>query len=125
MNAQSPGPLKPCTITLPDGPVIELVSANGEGCSVCAMITENVDDDSKTNEIDANLLAAAYTLLDKAGRDLGVDATELATKLDLAALVRSTRMLAAIVKASPHQDRYPLSPQMAHEIAAAVNSITR
>lgn len=43
--------------------------------------------DEKEREANARLLAASYACFDKAGRTLGVDAAELAEKLDLAALI--------------------------------------
>ncbi len=39
----------------------------------------------------ARLIAAAYSAFDKAGRELGIDATELAGKLDLVALIHAAR----------------------------------
>lgn len=48
----------------------------------------------------AQLLAAAYTAFDKAGRELGIDATKLANNIDLAAmilsLIESTEVLAEL-----------------------------
>lgn len=41
----------------------------------------------------ATLLAASYTSYDKAGRELGVDATALAQSVDLAALIRAAQDL--------------------------------
>jgi hypothetical protein len=41
------------------------------------------------------LFAASYTAFDRAGRDLGVDATQLATSLDLGALIRTAEDLLA------------------------------
>ena len=43
----------------------------------------------------ARLLAAAYTAFDKAGRDLGVDAAELAHRIDLAGLIHFVRIAAS------------------------------
>lgn len=44
---------------------------------------------TETQRANARLLAAGYTAFDKAGRELGVDAAELAEKLDLTALINA------------------------------------
>lgn len=44
-------------------------------------------------ESDARLLASSYTAFDRAGRSLGIDAAELAEKIDIAALVLFVRSL--------------------------------
>ncbi len=49
---------------------------------------------------DLALLAASYSAFDKAGRELGVDATELAKTIDLAALIRAARELHLIGEGS-------------------------
>jgi hypothetical protein len=40
-------------------------------------------------EENRHLIAASYNAFDKAGRELGIDATELASKLDIARLMRA------------------------------------
>lgn len=46
------------------------------------------------------LLAAAYTSYDRAARELGVDAVELAESLDLAALIQDAAKAAALIRAA-------------------------
>lgn len=44
-------------------------------------------DGETRHDTNARLLAASFNAFDKAGRELGIDAAELAEKLDLAALI--------------------------------------
>ena len=64
-------------------------------------------DGGTRHDTNARLLAASYTLLDRAGRELGIDAAELAEKLDLAALIRAA--LAARLKLDDCDERFALA----------------
>lgn len=48
-------------------------------------------------EGDARLLAASFNAFDKAGRALGVDAAELAERIDLAALIKAAGWAATVL----------------------------
>lgn len=84
INSQTPGPLcgsisDATQIDGPDNSTVLLVSewlgTSLEGCAT-AVLARN-----------------AYNAFDKAGRTLGVDASELAEKIDLAALITAARDL--------------------------------
>lgn len=60
----------------------------------------------EVNEANARLFAAAYTSYDKAGRELGVDATELAKTIDLAALIHNAQDMLDSLRGMP------LGPEM-------------
>lgn len=88
INQQTPGPMVTHDLGLPVG-VIQVHTANRQ--TVVATVhyhagSDNTPEDAKPN---AALLAASYTLLDRAARKLGVDAVELAESIDLAALIRT------------------------------------
>lgn len=57
-------------------------------------------EDSPNPEKDAELLAASYSALDKAGRELRIDATELAKNLDLTAILRALATSATLFEDS-------------------------
>lgn len=82
MNSQTPGPLAhhKAKIGILPGHTIE--TANG--LSILAFVYGINNDDTGN----AALFTAAYTAFDRAGRELGLDATELAKSLDVAALVK-------------------------------------
>lgn len=63
----------------------------------------------------AALLAAAYTSYDKAGRELGIDATELAQSVDLAALIRMVKT--ARCNPDTRADMGPLDADMVRLLA--------
>ena len=80
MNDQLPGP---CIVKRP-------LVANLHGPRIFAAGDEIADVPAYllAKKPIADLIAAAYTAFDKAGRELGVDAVELARSLDIAALIR-------------------------------------
>ncbi len=91
-NAQPPGPLLaagplPVTLIIRDGRRKRLQCDLHSGTAV---------------ELSAagRLIGTAYTSYDKAGRALGIDAADLAGRLDLVALIRAAR---AVVLASERQ----------------------
>lgn len=86
INAQTAGPLRVSHTILfaPDRSVIA-----------------RAFDDSAEEEANARLLASSYTAFDKAGRELGIDAAELAEKIDLAALIRGLNALRLDPNAEP------------------------
>ncbi len=59
------------------------------------IIAHVVDDQHNQKKANAELLAASYSAFDKAGREMGVDATELAKTLDVAAVIRAAREVIA------------------------------
>lgn len=84
MNEQTPGPLtahKSVIYWFPPGKTVD------HGYLHIAAVTER--DDRFVSDANARLLAAAYTAFDTAGRNLGIDAAELAERIDLAALIQT------------------------------------
>lgn len=101
MNTQTPGPLvvMPCPKHHGKHPFHDhrwLATADAEierghdprpgewSLSRGSLIAEMRDGDPAN----ARLLASAYTAFDKAGRELGIDAAELAERLDVAELIK-------------------------------------
>lgn len=87
-NAQTPGPFR----FAPNGGHLNRARLLGpphpvDGGDFAALA-------SLTNPATARLLASAYTMADKAGRTLGVDAAELCERIDLAELVGALEGLA-------------------------------
>lgn len=87
MNTQTPGPLEsdcgliwPPDMTQPAAGVARAAFEFGSGF-----------EPSEQERATARLLAASYNAFDKAGRELGIDAAELAERIDLAALIRAAR----------------------------------
>lgn len=60
--------------------------------------------DENQKEANARLLAASYNAFDKAARELGVDATELAERIDLAALILAATNAVLALKHWPETD---------------------
>ncbi len=89
INLQTTGPI--ATDAAESGGVRLFSTVNGANVA----FTDDLNDrDLKGQYEDAangRLLAAAYSAFDKAGRELGIDATELAGKLDLVALIHAAR----------------------------------
>lgn len=77
INPQTPGPLTVTKARHLD--YVHTVKADRWG---------NTDPVCTAESDDARLLAAAYNAFDKAGRELGTDAAELAERIDIAGLVR-------------------------------------
>jgi len=80
MNNQTPGPLEasngliwPPTMDAPVG-------------GITREVFDHYQQLTPQQEANTALLAAAYTAFDKAGRELGIDAAELARTLDIAAV---------------------------------------
>jgi hypothetical protein len=88
MNTQTPGPLEVASF------VNGHFAIGTRDCEPVAKVlrlpSDNGIRDPET-EANARLLTAGYNAFDKAGRALGVDATELAEAIDLAALVTAAR----------------------------------
>lgn len=92
MNAQTPGPIIAC----PSGPVMQgysqpLAIAQQGTPNLVAGVFGDVKGGQSVAEANAELLAASYSAFDRAGRELGMDAVELARSLDLVALIQSHR----------------------------------
>lgn len=94
MNLQTPGPLE-CVPEKGRG----LCSGRGfvlwsrDGYVIAERRPETCDSPHEPMEVNAALLTASYNAFDKAGRELGMDATELARTIDVAAMVRVLRMI--------------------------------
>lgn len=103
------------------GPVIVIgnrwkyLEIGGEANGLTIALGDSLDD--KRVIPTAALLAAAYTSYDKAGRELGIDATNLARSLDLAALIRAAKLAANIIA-----DEYPASDDR-REAATEINHL--
>lgn len=82
MNDQTPGPVKIA------GSYITRDVDGKTGHRLAWVMTDGPYEQTAPT---AALLAAAYTSYDKAGRELGVDATLLAQTIDIVALVRLAR----------------------------------
>lgn len=88
INAQTQGPIRNDgfgNFTAPDGTIV----ASAHGPNLRSRHIEKV--------ANSRLLAASFTAFDKAGRTLGVDAAELAERIDLAALILASQKLRAMV----------------------------
>lgn len=86
MNHQTPGPIavKGTSRGLFAAPTIR----NPDGLIAATRFLGSGIDAQEEHWANAELLAASYTSFDKAGRELGVDAVELARSLDIATLIR-------------------------------------
>lgn len=88
INSHTPGPFRhegTELLDVGDVPSIPHAVIRSEGERWVALV-EVTDGECEAN---ARLVPAALNAFDKAGRTLGVDAAELAEKLDLAALIRA------------------------------------
>lgn len=67
-----------------------------------------------TGPATAALLAAAYTSYDRAGRELGIDATVLAQSLDLVTLIRGAQTMLAYVESQDKASKriHPFAPDV-------------
>jgi hypothetical protein len=75
INQQTPGPVVTYRLSRDSDPDEREILVTGDfEDEITGIISKSVD---------ARLLAAAYNAFDKAGRELGVDAAELAEKVDL------------------------------------------
>lgn len=83
INQQTPGPL---TVNGPFPEQIDYITLNAPSAGLSHVVRVNTLDVPS-----ACLLAAAYSAFDKAGRELGIDAAELAESIDLAALILAAR----------------------------------
>lgn len=84
MNTQTPGPLT--TKTLHGFVRGYYVMHNG-----LTLATVGAPNDNGDPVANARLLASAYSAFDRAGRELGIDAAELAERIDLAKLLSTLR----------------------------------
>ena len=96
-NAQLPGPLD--AKRLNGGPKAypswargSLLTAEANPWFVATL------EDCDNTETTARLLAASYTMADRAGRSLGVDAADLCAKTDLAALIRAAQTAVEVLE---------------------------
>jgi len=99
INAQTPGPLKYDNISGPvnnDWAILSSYWGSQVRVDPCG-------GDCYQRDANANLLAAAFNAFDAAGRELGIDAAKLATKVNLTALLRAAFDVA--VKSRPQSDR--------------------
>lgn len=104
-NSQTPGPLN--AVSLDREPRIYApIPSRGN----YAVADVHVNDWDQQNpiisrdqaEANARLLAASFNAFDKAGRTLGVDAAELAERVDLAALIHAARHALAYLDTQPN-----------------------
>ncbi len=98
LNAQDAGPLhvgheRTDCLYAPDGQAVFETLLNDWN-------TENPRITRAQRAANARLGAAAYSAFDKAGRELGVDATELATALNILRVINELRRLASFPSAS-------------------------
>jgi hypothetical protein len=84
INTQTPGPL---TVAALSGKI------TAGGMTIAASYDLRHDSHGKEEHANRRLLAASYTAFDRAGRELGIDAVDLAERIDLAALIRAAREL--------------------------------
>jgi hypothetical protein len=95
INAQTKGPVVGQGVDIwakdnPDKPCRAIASIAGP----------NRVDLIPEREANRRLFAAGFTMLDKAGRTLGVDAAELGESIDLAALIRTARKALKLMEKS-------------------------
>lgn len=94
INAQTAGPLECATVEgrgLCTQRGFSLWSQNGE--CVAERRPETSDAPREPMEANARLLTASYTAFDRAGRELGIDAAELAESIDIAEMIRCVNAL--------------------------------
>lgn len=85
MNNQTPGPVTPSFNGSDDTRLFaESVADSPRAVAKINMPVNRALESCST----AQLLAASYTAFDRAGRELGIDATELAESIDLAEVIR-------------------------------------
>ena len=111
MNTQTPGPL---FVGLNSRIQTAPSPTNGR---ILADLTHS---DQRDLPAEAALFAAAYTAFDRAGRELGVGAVELARSIDLAALIHAARPAA---NAKDEMDSY-FASQEARQVLGALNAPT-
>lgn len=114
MNNQTRGPLVPHPC-----PHSSHLAGKG-GFTVAATYDLRHDKDGSEEEANRNLLAAAYSAFDKAGRELGVDATVLAQTIDLVRLVRVSRNALTLIL-----DEFPISDERHKVGTALLESLTQ
>lgn len=107
INAQTPGPLTVGSTLERTGATWITHQAAGNVAMAAALWRKDIPEgkrgypeDYARAEITANarLLAAAYTMADKAGRELVVDAAKLCETLDLAALIGAAQRALDLAK---------------------------
>ncbi len=101
INQQTPGPLVAIDTLL-------VASVPTDHGTTCAVVAEGVRNDrawryacdpaSFENIANARLLAAGYTAFDKAGRQLGIDAAELAESIDLVAAFHALELIRSLAR---------------------------
>jgi len=108
INAQTPGPVRvglghslfvPASPDNPDGMIAAIRYLGGSKVNLAE------------TQANAHLLAASFNAFDRAGRALGVDATNLATHIDIAVLIATLRLYAET----------SLSPALARNALASLN----
>lgn len=116
INQQTPGPLAPDVL---DGTTIR--ADNGQGSILCrgsewfGSSTEGI--------ANARTLAAGFNLLDKTGRELGIDAATLGESVDLGALIVAARdVKAEHVNQSPGDEESPLDAAI-YRLAHALSTL--
>lgn len=109
INRQTPGPLfhhKNAVYWFPPGKTV------ADGYIGVASVTEQ--DDLDLRDSNARLLAAAYTAFDKAGRELGLDAAELAEAVDIAGMIRALAECKEVIR-NFRGDRLPIREPWVNE----------
>lgn len=89
INPQTPGPI----VAVKHYLHVPALPCPGYEQGACLASVGNVTN----REGDARLLAASFNAFDKAGRELGIDAAELAERVDLAALIKAAGWAATVL----------------------------
>ncbi len=101
INSHTPGPFRhegTELLDVGDVPSVPHAVIRSEGERWAALV-EVTDGECEAN---ARLVPAALNAFDKAGRTLGVDAAELAERVDLAALIHAARHALAYLDTQPN-----------------------
>lgn len=94
INPQTPGPI----VAVKHYLHVPALPCPGYEQGACLASVGNITN----REGDARLLAASFNAFDKAGRELGIDAAELAERIDLAALIHAARHALAYLDTQPN-----------------------
>ncbi len=86
-NRHTPGPLVWAGTEAEPAAYVSLHGSTLDGNETRHVLTCSME----PTAADANLIAAAYTAFDKAARSLGVEAQDMAERLNLAALIRGVQ----------------------------------
>lgn len=87
INAQTPGPVAAVSPHPGQWALVPVNHGKAPECWTLAYVRDFQRNDAEN----ARLFAASYNAFDKAGRELGIDAAELAERIDLVTLIRAVR----------------------------------